>query len=407
MPNLPQQTLLSSSMRQQPVPGWTTTVKDLGLPAGTVVRPVGNVGDRGIFLGITGEGWWLLGIDVTNGQRLFGPLRLGAAGEATDFNCYVNSPPNVLCVRQGPDLTTPSTGWVVDTSSGKLSFDGPTDLRVARTQDKPSLEQIGNYAIATVSNKGVYGVGSRGETTWFVPGDGELTSQFTRMARDTTPSIFAVQGSGRVTEVVFSVVDGRVVKPEVPQDVLLGHAMVYPGGFGYEYSKASDYATERVVFFDDTGRKLGEPERGGRLLARSLDFPAITSKFNNRIFTLEGRKLLELPPSGPSPYARLIGSRFYVAADADHRMWQQFDLTTGKSGKTCVGETLGAYYIGSDGEVAVALGEGTAQGVDLTTCDTLWSIPGPAPHEATELWKVNTTLVQRTDDKLFNLVAPR
>src|SRR5689334_7042269 len=193
---LPQQTLLSSSMRRQPVPGWTTTAKDLGLPPGTVVRPVGNIGDRGVFLGITGEGWWLLGLDVTNGRRLFGPLRLGAAGEATDLNCYVNSPPNVLCVSQGPALTAPSTAWVVDTSSGKLSFDGPTDLRIARTQDKPSLEQIGNYAIATVSNKGVYGVGSRGETTWFVPGDGELTSQFTRMARDSTPSIFAVQGSG-------------------------------------------------------------------------------------------------------------------------------------------------------------------------------------------------------------------
>ena len=406
MPDLPQQTLLSSSMRQQPVPGWQTTVKELGLPDGTVVRPVGNIGDRGIFLGITGEGWWLLGIDVMSGQRVFGPVRLGPAGDATDFNCYVNGPPDVLCVRQGSNPQTPSTAWVVDTSTGKLTFDGRTGLRVARTQDQPSLEQIGNYAIATVSKKGVYGVGSRGETTWFVPGDGLLTSQFTRMARDTTASTFVVQGSGRVTEVVFSVIDGRVVKPEVPQDFLLGHAIVYPGGFGYEYTKGSDYATERVAFFDDTGRKLSEPEPGGRLAARSLDFPAITSKLNNRIFTLEGRKLLELPPSGPSPYVRLIGSRFYVSVDADHRVWQQFDLATGKAGKTCEGDTLGAYYIGSDGEVAVALGEGTAQGVDLATCDTLWSIPGSAPHEAKEVWKVNTTLVQRTDDKLFSLVAP-
>ncbi len=30
--------------------------RTLALPAGTVVRPVGNIGDRGIFLGITGEG---------------------------------------------------------------------------------------------------------------------------------------------------------------------------------------------------------------------------------------------------------------------------------------------------------------------------------------------------------------
>src|SRR4051812_16993911 len=53
--DLPQQTLLSS-MREQPVPGWTITVDELGLPPGTVVRPVGNIGDRGTFLGITDEG---------------------------------------------------------------------------------------------------------------------------------------------------------------------------------------------------------------------------------------------------------------------------------------------------------------------------------------------------------------
>ena len=135
-------------MREQPVPGWTTTVGQLELPPGTVVRPVGNIGDRGIFLGITDDGWWLLGLDVTNGQRLFGPVRLGSAGDATDFNCYVNGPPMVLCVRQGPDPNVPSTAWVVDASSGKLIFDGPTDLRVAGTQDQPRLDQIGDYAVA-------------------------------------------------------------------------------------------------------------------------------------------------------------------------------------------------------------------------------------------------------------------
>jgi hypothetical protein len=100
-------------MRQQPVPGWRVTVAELELPPGTVVRPVGNVGSRGIFLGITDEGWWLLGFDVANGERTFGPVRLGAAGDATDFNCYVNGPPNVLCVRQASDTSPPPTAWVV------------------------------------------------------------------------------------------------------------------------------------------------------------------------------------------------------------------------------------------------------------------------------------------------------
>jgi hypothetical protein len=407
VPELPKQALLTSSMRQQPVPGWTITVSQLGLPPGTVVRPVGNIGDRGVFLGITDEGWWLLGLDVTAGQRLFGPVRLGPANDATDFNCYVNRPPMVLCVRQGPDRDVPSTAWVVDTSSGKLTFDGPTDLRVAGTQDQPRLEQIGDYAIAGVTGKGIYGVGLRGELTWFVPGNGILPSQFTRSDHDTTPSTLAVQGSGRVADVVFSVVDGRVVKPSVPQDVQLGQAVVYPGGFGYEYTTAGDL-TERVAFFDDTGKKLSEPEPGGKLETRSLDLPIVGSKSNNRIFTLDGRKLLELPPSVPSPDARVIGSRFYISTDADHRVWQQFDLATGEAGKTCEGDSLGFQYIASDGEVAVALGDRTpARGVDLATCETLWSLPGSGPDEAREVWRVHKTLVQRTDDRLFSLVSPR
>lgn len=406
MPELPKQTLLTSSMRQQPVPGWTTTVKDLGLPAGTVVRPVGNIGDRGIFLGITDEGWYLVGLDVANGQRLFGPLRLGPAGDATDFNCYVNRPPMVLCVRQDPDPTMPSTAWVVDTSSGKLTFDGPTDLRVAGTQDQPRLDQIGDYAIAGVTGKGIHGVGPRGELTWFVPGNGILPTQFTTPDRDTPPSTLAVQGSGKVTDVVFSVVDGRIVKPSVPQDVLLGQAFVYPGGFGFEYTKGPDL-TERVTFFDDTGKQLGDPALEGKLDNGSLDLPMISARSSRTVFSLDGRELLKLPPSKPAAAARLIGSRYYVATDADHRVWQQFDLATGEAGKTCEGNSLGYQYIASDGEVAVALtGETPAQGIDLATCDTLWSVRGSAPNEAKEVWKVNTTLVQRTNDRLFSLVAP-
>ena len=205
---------------------------------------------------------------------------------------------------------------------------------------------------------------------------------------------------------VFSVVDGTVVKPSVPQAVQLGQAIVYPGGFGYEYTLAGDF-TDRVLFFDDTGNKLSEPEPGGMLATRSVDLPLVDSKANDRIFTLEGRKLLELPPSGPAPDARLIGSRFFIATDADRRRWQQFDLRTGEPGKTCEGDSLGPYYIGSDGEVAVALGgDGPARGVDLATCETLWSLPAPASTEAKEVWKVQGTLIQRTDDRLFSLVAP-
>lgn len=394
-------------MREQPVPGWTVTVSQLELPPGTVVRPIGNIGNRGMFLGITDEGWWLVGIDVTSGRRLFGPVRLGPEGGATDFNCYVNGPPAVLCIRQGPDPNQPSTAWIVDTDSGTVTFDGPTNLRLAAADGQPQVEQIGDFVVAGVDGKGMYGVGARGELTWFVPGSGHLTAQFTRSARDIASSTHAVQGSGGVEDVVFSVTDGRVFKPNVPQNSLLGRALVYPGGFAYEYTPADDIFDDRVAFFDDAGEKISDPSSQGKLDEGSRDLPMLSSPAKRTVLTINGRQLLELPPSLPTVDARLIGSRFYVAADAEQRNWQQFDLDTGAAGKTCEGDSLGPYYIASDGEVAVATGDRSpAQGIDLATCDVLWTLPGSQPDEAKEVWKVNTTLVQRTNDRLFSLIAP-
>lgn len=406
-PELPKQALLSSSMRQQPVPGWTVTVSELGLPPGSVVRPVANVGDRGIFLGITDEGWWLLGLDVTSGRRLFGPVRLGPEVDATDFNCYVNGPPNVLCIRQGPDPSVPSTAWVIDTNSGTKVFDGPSDLRLARVEGQPQAQQVGDYVIAGIDGKGMYGVGVRGDLTWFVPGSGILTAQFTKSVRDIEASPLAVQGSGGVADVVFSVINGAVVKPAVPQDVQLGRAYVYPGGFAYQFTPAGAIFDDRVALFDDRGRRLDDQSLHGTLDGGSRDLPMLSARAGRALLTIDGRHLLELPPSLPPVDARLIGERFFVATDADHREWQQFNLVTGAAGNMCEGHDLGYYYIASDAEVVVATGEGTpAQGVDLATCAVLWSLPVPKPNEAIEVWKMNTTLVQRTNDRLFSLVAP-
>jgi hypothetical protein len=138
-PALPAQLLLTSSMRQQPVPGWKITAEDLGLPGGTVMKPFGNVGDRGYFVGVTGEGWWLVGIDVATGRRLFAPVRLGPSNDALAFNCFVNGSAMALCLRQDRDPAQPARAWVVNTESGTLTFDGPTDLRVPPTEDHPEV----------------------------------------------------------------------------------------------------------------------------------------------------------------------------------------------------------------------------------------------------------------------------
>jgi hypothetical protein len=404
---VPAQLLLTSSMRVQPVAGWKLVAHDLGLPAGTVMKPFGNVGDRGYFVGITDEGWWLVGIDVATGRRLFEPIRLGPSNDALAFNCFVNGPAMAICIRQDREPTQPALAWVIDTENGTVTFDGPTVLRISPLEHQPELQQIGDFVVATVSDEGVHGVGPHAELTWLVPGSGHLT-QSTEWPRDIAPQALGVQnGSGSSTSsVVFSVADGSIVKPVVSQDQRLGRAVVFPGGFGYEVHSGDDSA-DRVAFFDDSGKLLSRPDLVGTLRIGALDLPMIETESTDTVVTIEGRHLLEIPKSTLTPYSRLIGSTLFVTTDERQRNWQQYDLRTGAGGKNCETEALGFSYIASDGAVAIAVGRRTpAEAYDLTTCDKLWSLPGSTQGQTKDVWKVNTTLIQRTNDVLSSLVAP-
>ncbi|MGE2737092.1 hypothetical protein [Mycolicibacterium vaccae] len=402
-PALPEQTLLAGPLRHQPVPGWTTTVADLGLPPGTAVKPIGAATTRGVFLGIGANEWWLVGIDITNGERTFDPVRLGSSTNAAAFNCYLNGPPDVLCVRQERDPATRGTAWVIDTDAGAVSYEGPTEVKVAYAQGQPRLQPIGDRVVATVEGRGVHGVGSRAEFTWFVPGDGILPAQFASWDHDTTRAPLAVQGAGAGADVVFSLSDGAVVEPALPVEARLRRAVVYPGGFGYEYS---DGVGDRVALFDAVGTPRGESIPAEGLETRSLDLPVVRTPTDYVVIDADGRQILELPRTGSSPHVRLIGSRLYVAQDPVNRDWQQFDLETGDAGPTCTDGRLGFDYVGSDGDVAVVRGDGIlARAVDLTTCETLWTMPTPQ-DQITELWRVDTALVQRTDDTLSGLASP-
>ena len=148
---LPIQEFLASSMRKEPVPGWKTSSHELGLPPGTVPKLIRNFGDRGYFLGITGTGWWLAGIDVASGRSAFPPVELGLAENASGIDCFVNGPTMVLCIIQDRDPNLPAHAWVVDSGNGALIFAGPTELRISTTQTNPVVVQAGNYAVATVN----------------------------------------------------------------------------------------------------------------------------------------------------------------------------------------------------------------------------------------------------------------
>lgn len=405
----PAQELLTSPMRKEPVPGWRTSSRELGLPPGTVPKLIRNFGDQGYFLAITGTGWWLAGIDVSTGRSVFPPVELGLAASAAGIDCFLNGPAIVLCIIQDRDPQMPAHAWLVDATDGALLYDGPTTLRLSTTENDPVVEQAGAYAVATMNGEGVHGIGERGELTWFVPGNG-IIAQPKDWERDTPPQPIAVQGGpdSSTTDVVFSVVDGKVMKPITPSGARFGKAMVYPNGFGYEYSAAGDVFSDQVAFFDVSGRMLSQPDGKAKILTGSRDIPMLQTPSADVVVTLGGRKVLELPKSTAMPHTRLIGEKFLVDAGGEReKSWLQYDLRTGESAKTCDVEGLGYYYIASDGHVALISGDGAAaRAIDLETCDQLWSLPGETQSEGKDVWRVNTTLVQRTNDELFSLVAP-
>jgi hypothetical protein len=98
--------------------------------------------------------------------------------------------------------------------------------------------QVGDYLVAAMEGEGVHGVGPHAELTWFISGSGHLT-QSAEWPRDVGPQRLAVQDGVSTQSVVFSVEDGKVIKPEVPPGERPGRAMVFPGGLGYEYQRAT------------------------------------------------------------------------------------------------------------------------------------------------------------------------
>ena len=225
----------------------------------------------------------------------------------------------------------------------------------------------------------MHGIGPRGELTWFVPGNG-IIAQPKNCEDDSEVQPLAVRGGANssTTDVVFSVVDGQVVTPGAPSGVRFGMAMVYPGGFGYEYSAAGDVFSDQVAFFDVSGKRLGEPDFKAEILTGPRDVPVLQTPSADVVLTLDGRKLLDLPKSTAMPYTRFIGERRLVEVGCERESsWQQYDLRTGKGAMTCDVEGLGYSHIASDGNVALIRGDGAAaRTIDLYTCEQPWSLRG-------------------------------
>ena len=422
----PPQQHLASPMLVQPAPGWRTNATTLGLPefskgSSSVLRfatnqdpfestPfIGNIDDKAYFVAGVFDGtqnrWLLVGVDTRTGQALFAPTSLGDGPRSPA--CFLNGPTALLCLDRETDS---STARVIAADSGVVSFVGATDLRTSPSA--LTVRQVGLYAVAETENQGVYGIGPKADTTWFVPGAGSVDQKYAR-GTDTAQSALASQtapGGESDGKVAFSLSDGTVIATQDGENVLQQIAM-YPGGFAAEV--AAGDAPETVQFFDETGKRIGDASIRGLLSRDSMELPMISLTSGGwAVYSPGGGQLLEQEGDMPAE-SRLVGSTFFVKdpGESMDRSWQQYDLVTGAKGNECSYD-LGSGYIATDGKVGIFESGNPNVGLitkafNLRTCEALWSIDSPA-GSFRDVWRVNTNLIQLSDDgtELTSLVAP-
>lgn len=417
----PRATLLSSPMEVMPVPGWRSHMTDLGLSNDVKFvernqfspQPfVGFLGRNGYFLARTTSGpadWLLLGVDAQSGESAFPPVSLGdPAGRR--LQCMLNGPETILCIRYEVEG---STAWVIDADSGKVTYHGPTELTL--NPGHLFVNQVGIYAVAEEMDKGVYGIGPRAETTWFVPGHGLVDRHGQDEFGAKPVATQLVGGPGSETKAVFRLSDGKVLNPPTDIGRRQRNAVVYPGGFALEVGNPSGpiIISDEILFFDDEGVQLGRVQTGDNLVPESTDLPmAQRGSGDTAVFTVDGRLLAYVPHVDSATSASLVGSRLFVneGQSTSFPEWTSFDLQSGERGATCDFNVNGA--LDSDGKVLVIKvgnpeADIVAKGVDPVSCETLWRLPSE-PKTSAEVFRVGADLVQISADgtSIFSLAAP-
>lgn len=419
----PEQIELLPDMRQAPVTGWRTSTLDLGLPSPTAngsaptiaasnvpsdPKPlIGASGERAYFLANSlasaDPEWWLAGIDTGDGHWVFDAVLLSTGTVAP--TCLLNGPDQILCVERSSE----GGATIIDADSGNVIYRGPTDIKA--NNGSLNLRQLGPYAVATSQDKGIYGIGDRAETTWFVPGDGSLTAvSDARVGME--GSVLSAQRSTnpqRGDSVVFSVADGRPVETDLEKGASLHDPVVYPGGFAANV-QSEDRRYLGTYFFDESGRTLAEVD--GRLVGSTLiDLPVIALGNSDEVtvFTPDGVRLLDVADQG----LNRVGTTLFHLENGTREFpeWRQYDLKTGAKGPVC--DFPMHRLLGTDGSALVF--ETTnrqagrlASARDMATCADLWVLPAE-PNSLQRIWRIGSNLVQLSADgtELSSLVPPR
>jgi hypothetical protein len=407
----PPKEALLSPMRVHPVPGWKTTVADLGLPSGSTIGkghqnsgipgPLIETPDHSAVLLASGPGptapqWWLAGINVDDGHVPFRPVALSVTAVAP--SCFANGP-SVVCIS---DDGQAATAWVIEAQTGHVTYSGPTELRLNASKLQPA--QVGGYLVAAADGQGIYGVGPSTETTWFAPGIGKVFKQGGNVA---------VQGSakGSYTIELIAVEDGKVITPSLPDDTHMEDVNFFEDGFAAIVVVGND--PPAAQFFNDAEEPTSDSRVYGLLGGTGGNLTAVMEDRKHvGVYGPNGDKLLDLGGERPNGM-QLIGTTLWVGetSDANAAHFQPYDLRTGDKGKPC-GFNMINGYLGTDGSVFVRSSwnqksDDLAQAYDLATCDKVWSMPRTVGSSG-EVTRIGDTLVQLSNDgtELMSLVAP-
>lgn len=340
-------------------------------------------------------------MDAHHGRSLFPAVDVGSGLRPPQ--CFLNGPEYVLCLHEQDDASV--TALVVDAQTGDVLFNGATDLRTG--MGTLEVHQVGIYAVATTHNEGVYGIGAKAETTWFVPGDGSIQVQ------DLTQYGFAPQelttqghrNPRQWSTTVFSVSDGKVLHDGSADGVRLEKTVVYPGGFAAYTRKGDD--RRGVQFFDITGHRVGEEVPDGSLSDNTPGLPIIQSDDDYSVFSIDGRRLLAVPRGA----IYIADSTLYVNGSGSEAFpeYQQYELPSGAKGPVC-GFAM-RHFIGTDGATMLFApnmlnSQVLLSAYDKASCERLWKIPSSGGDE--RVWRVGGNLIRSSDDgtELTSLVSP-